>query len=166
MIVGHIAEHEARHAAAGLLLGMPVHSARADAVDDRLGLVMLGPGPARDWAVAVLVGYPFRDGWPPDWPQSSGDGRGDESLLADFVADVRLDRAGWRALCSEARALVGTPEFRRLAAAITEPLLEGRVLDRGDLLALKRRCERPRQVGRSVALRLPPPRPRPLRLPT
>jgi HK97 family phage prohead protease len=137
-VVNGTAHHEARHAAAGLLLGLPTKHARADYPSTGTkGSVTFTVDPSdgeqvRALAIATLVGYMDRWNWPPSWPQQSGR-RDDESDLASLVSTLRLDERSWTDLCDEARGLAARSEFKRLVESIAPLLESGRILGRAEL---------------------------------
>lgn len=131
------ASHEGRHAAAALLLGLPI--TQATAVSDGhfagqitldLDSLALDHDLARRQALVTLVGYmgDEDEDWPPDWPPTKGLKTSDEHALAVLADYLSLDAGGWNSLVTEAWQLSSKPEFARLENAIAG-LLEGHVLD-------------------------------------
>jgi HK97 family phage prohead protease len=133
-----VAGHEARHAAAGLLLGMRVVEARADIPDHKsAGRVLFNGKDAdtRDLMVMLLVG-PMGDKsvehWPPTWPLSPH-AHGDEGDLARLAEKIALTEHGYGLVCDDARRLTADAEFKSLEGhlagllehmvVLTEPML-------------------------------------------
>jgi HK97 family phage prohead protease len=137
-----VAEHEARHAAAGLLLGLDLTKASADA--DGTGRVLPSwdrldvgdPDIARKAATMIVVGPLGDDGWPPAYP-SKGAATKDERQLAVLAEHLGLDEGGWSRLVTEAWRLAGTREFELLEHAIEHLLSQGHVLDERTLNHVK-----------------------------
>jgi len=61
------------------------------------------------------------------------DRSGDERHLAECVEAMGLDKAGWAALCADARRLVNAPNFMGKRSVIEALLEQGCVLDRSKL---------------------------------
>jgi uncharacterized protein len=128
-----IAAHEARHAAAAMVLDVEVLEARVDnPAPDRAGHVMHVAGTGRQDALISLAGRMGDDGWPPAWPPRT-DCSTDEGHVAEYVKAAGLDEAGYTQLCADASRLVGTPEFKSKAGVIEALLDHGCVLDRDKL---------------------------------
>jgi HK97 family phage prohead protease len=141
-----IAAHEAKHAAAAMVLDVDVFEARVDAPSPGVGgHVVHARAERRHDALISLAGRMGDAGWPPKWPPRT-DRSGDEYNLAEYVQAVGLDEAGWDRLCSDAKRLVRTPEFKGKAGVIEALLDHGCVLDRDKL----------DQINAATAVRPPP----------
>jgi hypothetical protein len=131
-----LAEHEAAHVSAALVLGVPVVEVHAPyrTLEDRMqrmdrgeqdaGMVTVKESDPRKLALVLLVA-PFEDGdahWPPSWPLPSVPAYGDEADLCRHVKALGLDRAGYHALIQEALELAMSDEYRRLHVAFTHAL--------------------------------------------
>jgi HK97 family phage prohead protease len=141
-------DHECGHAAAALLLGIPVESITApywrleDVAggdpDDPAGKVVTpaidaesDPDAARRYALTLLAG-PLADDradWPPRWPLSSVPTPGDETQLGRLVKALELDRAGYAQLVQDAFALTTLRDFERLHAGLSHLLEEHGQID-------------------------------------
>jgi HK97 family phage prohead protease len=125
------AGHEARHAAAALLLGLDLHGATATRTAGRGAhvLVDLDPERARESIIVLLAGsIGDRDGWPPRFPSKDAP-TSDERQAAALAEHAGLDQAGWSRVCENAWKLAAEPRFERLEHAITHLLEQGHVLD-------------------------------------
>jgi HK97 family phage prohead protease len=154
-IHGHrrLAEHEAAHAAAALLLGLHVQEARApfhtlaDLEDgdpnDAAGQVLLagpdGDDGRRKVAIVTIAGplENSRAGWPPTWPLSNTPTHGDEADLVEGVKALGLDRTGYADLVQDALKLASSRPFERLRLAISHALEQHGQLDEIALRRLK-----------------------------
>lgn len=126
------ARHEAGHAAAMILRGRLPRSLSAShaeaGVYGRMDVAWdsegeLDPEAVFDLVVAIHAG-PIHAGnsdWPPRWPPSIG-APGDEGQLAACARFLNMDRSDWDAAYVEAAALVGNPEFTRIAGLIARAL--------------------------------------------
>jgi hypothetical protein len=140
-----IAFHEASHAAALLLAGMPPTAVRVDRPDETTaGQVTLdwGDGIDPDKAEAVLVaillggmeeGFAGWRDWPVDPQRLPVGARRDAEQAARLAAYLRLDEAGWLHAVWKAHRLGRRPDFRALAVAIANELERVEVLDADDL---------------------------------
>jgi HK97 family phage prohead protease len=122
--------HEARHL--GAVVALPacrVLEARADTpTDDRAGVVKWVGGGAHECALVTLVGELGTPGWPPAWPSKAGP-TPDEQDLARHVEELRLDQAGYKELCAEARRIVEDPRIADVVSVAEELMARGIVLD-------------------------------------
>jgi HK97 family phage prohead protease len=139
-IVAHrrLAAHEAGHAAAALLLNIPVIELAAPRRDfaalttepenpeDAAGHVrhdlpdaaLDEPATARAVAIASLAG-PLADGKrAPGWPLSLAPVTPDEATLAQLVKQLGLDQDGYQQLLADARGLIESHAYARLHAAL------------------------------------------------
>ena len=120
-----IAAHEARHAAAALLLGLKVTQARADNPNPEMGgYVELGGYSClrpRDSGIMTLAGRWGDPGWPLENPSKQGR-TFDERNLADDVETLGRGHAGYQDMVADTERLVERPEFKSLAGML-EPLL-------------------------------------------
>jgi Escherichia/Staphylococcus phage prohead protease len=131
-----IAAHEARHAAAALLLGLEVREARADDPNPEMrGYVMLGRYSElrpRESAIMTLAGRWGDAGWPPKRPSKLGS-TFDERDLADEVETLGQGERGYELLVADTRHLVSTLEFKELAEMLELFLARGCVLRKAHL---------------------------------
>ena len=138
-----VAAHEARHAAAAVLLGLEVVEARADnPTSDAAGHVMLGRYSElrpRELAVMTLVGRWGDPGWPPESPSKKAPTL-DERQLAGAIETLGLGQRGYELMVVDAEHLVGTPEFKSLAGMLELLLAQGCVLDAARVTAIHRVC--------------------------
>ncbi len=138
-----IAAHEARHAAAAMMLGLEATEARADNPSpDAAGHVMLAPYSElrpRESAVMTLAGRWGDPGWPPESPSKSGRTI-DEQQLADDVETLGLGRHGYELLVADTKHLVATPEFKSLVDTLELLLARGCVLREDQLDQIHQVC--------------------------
>jgi uncharacterized protein len=130
------AAHEARHAAAGMLLGLDVREVRADNPSpDAGGHVLLDPScylRPREDAVMSLAGRWGNPGWPPETPSKAGP-TVDERYLADAIESLGGGKRSYELLVADVEHLVGTPEFKSLAGTLELLLAGGCVLRKPQL---------------------------------
>jgi Escherichia/Staphylococcus phage prohead protease len=131
-----IAAHEARHAAAALLLGLEVREARADDPNPEMrGYVMLGRYSElrpHESGIMTLAGRWGDAGWPPERPSKLGS-TFDERDLADDVETFGEGQRGYELLMADTRHLVSTLEFKELAEMLELFLAGGCVLRKAHL---------------------------------
>jgi hypothetical protein len=125
-----VARHEAGHAVACILLGIPVAGARIEWGPDGwlTGGSTLTPGlfadgldkeRAHDIVVMVMCG-PIMEGRDlPEWPPSRVAHQLDERYMAIYSDYLGLTEASWHGLCGEAYHFTCTDEFCRLWEAVT-----------------------------------------------
>jgi HK97 family phage prohead protease len=142
-----LCEHEAAHAAAGMLLGLDIVEAvagrhtlaeleRDDDPTATAGHVTFqrppGAGGLRKSAITTIMGR-LEEGapnWPPPWPLNSHPEPGDPTLLTDVVNELDLDRGGYSHLVQDAYALATSRAYERLKTAISYGLERYGTLDR------------------------------------
>jgi hypothetical protein len=114
--VEDVAGHEARHAAAGLLMGMRVIEARADWPEMKtLGYVQFAGAEAdvRDVMVLALVGAMGDDAmngpWPPAWPLDPDSKIADERSLAKHASQIALTNTATASCATTPDASPPTP---------------------------------------------------------
>jgi HK97 family phage prohead protease len=144
--VADVAGHEARHAAAALLMGMRVTEARADWPEAKtLGYVRFAGADVRDVMVCTLVGAmgdeSMKTAWPPAWPLNPDSKIGDERDLAKHAADIVLTEHGYNRLCDDARRLSTDPTFLKLEGTLSTFMEHGVVLTEPMMLAMLERVE-------------------------
>jgi HK97 family phage prohead protease len=138
-----VAEHEAAHCAAAIVLGFDperavVHLNNPDAtghVDVPLGETDRNRW--RDAAKFVLAARCFDPGEMPDWPPQKSSGSHDERILAAIVDGMGWTEADWRDACTETWELVADREFDRLHKAYTQLLEDGHDLTRHTIQHVK-----------------------------
>lgn len=138
-----VAQHEAGHCAALLMLGHVPARVTADRPSTQLFGLMehpwqnadeLKPEWVRDLGIAILAG-PLAEGkrdWPPRWPLEIGS-PGDAGQLAACAKYLRWGRAEYDAACVKAEHLVNTRDFGRLVDVITAALVAMDELTADDL---------------------------------
>jgi HK97 family phage prohead protease len=140
------AAHEARHAAAALLLGLDVEEARADDPNPEMGgYVMLGPySDLRPMAsgIMTLAGRWGDPGWPPENPSKSGR-TFDERNLADDVESLGRGQAGYEDMVADTERLVERREFKSLAGVLESLLAAGCVLGEDQIRQVHEACGKP-----------------------
>jgi uncharacterized protein len=141
-----IAAHQARHAAAALLLGLKVIQARADNPSPEMaGSVELAPYSdlrPRDSGIMTLAGRWGDPGWPPKDPSKQGP-TGDERSLADDVETLGRGHAGYLDMLADTGRLVERPEFKSLAGVFEELLAAGIVLNEDRIRQVHEACGKP-----------------------
>lgn len=160
-----VCEHEAAHAAAGLLLGLRVTAARApywkmgdainagpDAVAGQVCFdVARNADEMRALAIATLAG-PLADGaagWPPRWPLSAAPMSDDEAEVGRLATALALDREGYGVLVDDALKLSARRDFEHVQAVVAALLEERGTLDEQTLTRIKSLTE-----GARVELRI------------
>jgi hypothetical protein len=124
-----VANHEAGHAVACVLLGIGVTGTRIDwGPDGCLGgttslhpdyLDDLDKDKARDLMVMHMAGWIMEDRDLPEWPPSRTAHQPDERHMAAFSDYLKLTEASWHGVCAEAYRFTTTDEFMRLWRAVT-----------------------------------------------
>jgi hypothetical protein len=129
------ASHEARHAAAALLLDLPITRASARPWGDSWGHVVvdLDPDRLREHALMVMAGALGDAGWPPDRPPDAEWQTKDAYQLDVLAKALELDQAGWHKLTADVWNLAADTRFERLELALTMLLERGHVLDKNTL---------------------------------
>jgi hypothetical protein len=123
------ARHEAGHATAAILLGLPVEEARIDAPEPGLaGFVRTPKGFIRtlyraEKMLAFVVAGSLAEGPPLDWPFTERD-EGDRGAAYTLCKLLKLDGAGFLRVESLARQLLRTQIGRRLQYELSGALLE------------------------------------------
>ena len=133
-------EHEGRHSAASLILGLPIESARIDGLGAgevrHRGLEVTADN-VNDVAVMIIVGalHDDTDGytWPPSWPPSASAAWKDERALATLIEHHDISRDGYDELIADARALSSRHLFIELETRIADLLGERGYLNAADL---------------------------------
>jgi hypothetical protein len=151
-IHGHqqLCRHEAAHAAAAMVQGLDVDSARVERhtlaelehadLDQPAGQVVIrrDPDRLREMAIVTIAGR-LEEGdptWPPTrWPMSLAPMTPDEESLGESVVALGLDEKGYRQLVIDAYQLCASREYEALQVAIEHALeIHGRL----DHIALRR----------------------------
>jgi HK97 family phage prohead protease len=140
------AAHEARHAAAALLLGLDVLEARADNPNPEMGgYVQLGRYTSlrpRESGIMTLAGRWGDPGWPPENPSKQGR-TFDERDLADDVETLNRGHAGYLDMVADTERLVERPEFKSLVDVLEELLARGCVLREDHIRVVHEACGAP-----------------------
>jgi HK97 family phage prohead protease len=140
------AAHEARHAAAALLLGLEVKEARADNPSaDTAGLVRLcgySDLRPREAGVMTLLGYWGDPGWPPEAPSKQGT-TPDERRIAGDVETLGLGQRGYELMVADAKNLAAKPEFKSLVDTLELLLARGCVLREDHIRQIHEVCGKP-----------------------
>jgi uncharacterized protein len=147
------AAHEARHAAAALLLGLDVREARADNPNPEMGgYVELGPYTClqpRESGIMTLAGRWGDPGWPPENPSKSGRTE-DERQLADEVESIGRGRPGYEDLVADTQRLVERPEFKSLTGVLEPLLAAGCVLNEAKIRQVHKACGKPEVAHKTI----------------
>jgi hypothetical protein len=138
---GH-AEHEGRHAAAAILLGLPLREVRLFDEGETAGVTRVDSDKitfrnrehAKKLMVMIMAGAIDDYLWPPIFPpfeQPPVDEHtsSDEASLATLAKILRLDRQGWDELVARAQELSERPDFRALEHGFATALEAGEVLN-------------------------------------
>jgi hypothetical protein len=148
-----IAAHEARHAAAALLLGLDVKEARADNPNPEMGgYVELGRYTClrpRESGIMTLAGRWGDPGWPPENPSKSGR-TFDERHLADDVESLGRGQVGYEDMVAETKRLVARADFKSLAGVLEELLARGCVLREDHIRLVHESCGKPELAHKAV----------------
>jgi hypothetical protein len=143
-----IAMHEAHHAAALLLLGLPPGGARIDQPSaDEAGNVevdwgdSITPDRTRRVLLAIIVGGRCEGGqgwsdWPLDPDRVPVRARSDADKARYLAERLDFDAVDWQVALLDARHLSDRRKFRRLVLAIAAALEEREVLERADLVRI------------------------------
>jgi hypothetical protein len=137
--VSGAAEHEGRHAAAGILTGVVLTEAALTTGGG--GYVqpewdLAGPEALRAHTLMILAGRLGDDGWPPEWPSKTAATR-DERQLAVLAEALELDAAGWCRLVIEIWRLASTRAFRLLELGVATALVAQGRLSGADLARIQ-----------------------------
>jgi HK97 family phage prohead protease len=148
-----IAAHEARHAAAALLLGLDVLEARADDPNPEMGgYVQLAANTwlrPRESGIMTLAGRWGDLGWPPENPSKSGR-TFDERNLADDVESLGRGQVGYRDMVADTERLVERPEFKLLTGVLESLLAAGCVLREDHIRLVHESCGKPELAHKTI----------------
>jgi HK97 family phage prohead protease len=152
-VTADTAAHEARHAAAALLLGLDVREARADNPNPEMGgYVELGPYTClqpRESGIMTPAGRWGDPGWPPESPSKSGR-TFDERNLADDVETLNRGHAGYLDMVADTERLVERPEFKSLTGVLEPLLAAGCVLREDHIRLVHESCGKPELNHKAV----------------